>query len=203
MRNCIFNSHCTEYICDASCPIFAETNYLLERNGITIQNKVFQASEAEVANYMPVIESENGLVTLVAKDTTYISDLVAYAAICKYWRGNRLHCSVYSLQYSQYLDMLKQSWAVKSAIEDLEYEKIWIKSSKILVISNLDYVNFGDFESQTLLNIIQSRKEIGKHTIIVSPPLQNLVKKPTSIFYSRLYDLLKASKQSVKEVSHK
>ena len=47
--------------------------------------------------------------------------------------------------------------------------RIWSESAKILVVSNTDYVSFTDFESQTLLNLIQQRQSEGLTTIIVRP----------------------------------
>lgn len=199
MYNCIFSAHCTEQICDKSCPILAETSYLLERNNIGMQSKVFAADKVEISKYMNLLESEDALSLLVCKDTVKSAELLTYCAICKNWRGNRLHCNVYNLKYSSYLESLKQSWSIKSEIDELEYIKIWIKSAKVLIISNLDFVNFGDFESQTLLNIIQSRNEYGKSTIVVSPPLRDLIKKPNSLFYVRLETVLHNAMKSSKE----
>ena len=59
-------------------------------------------------------------------------------------------------------------------------------SAKLLIISNLDYVNFGDFESQTLLTLLQDRERKDVTTILVSPPPNQLVGKPTSLFFKSL-----------------
>ena len=65
-----------------------------------------------------------------------------------------------------------------------------------MIISNFDYVKFGDFESQTLLNLIQSRQTDGNITILVSPPINSLVYGK-----SRFFDVLKNKmKDSVKVV---
>lgn len=199
MYNCIFSAHCTEQFCDKSCPILAETSYLLERNKISMQSKVFDADKTEIAKYVDLLNQEDTLSLLVCKDTVKSAELLTYCAICKHWRGNRLHCNVYNLKYSSYLETLKQSWSVKTESDELEYIKIWIRSAKVLIISNLDFVNFGDFESQTLLNIIQSRNEIGKSTIIVSPPVRDLIKKPNSLFFIKLETVLKNAMKSAKE----
>ena len=125
-----------------------------------------------------------------------MADLVTYCAICQNWQGSQLHCTVYNLRYSKYLDDTKASWSSSSVPSDLEYVKIWSESAKVLIISNIDYVNFGDFESQTLLNLIQSRATGDKLTIFVAPPLNMLVGKQ-SRFFEVFKQLLSSSKEVV------
>ena len=119
--------------------------------------------------------------------------IVTYCAICKNWQGSRLHCNVYNLKYSSYLDDLKQSWNSRQDGDELEYKKIWTNSAKVLVVSNFDYVNFGDFESQTLLNIIQYRQDKGLTTILVTPPISSLVSTKRSSFF----DLLRSNMSKI------
>lgn len=192
MHNCIFTAHCTELMCDRSCPKFVETTYLLERNGITFTSPVFSDMSVNTdelsefldnsgtfASYIVSSSGSNGLT-----DTIRAAEFLTYVAICKNYQGSRLHCTVYNLKYSKYLDELKKSWSMKSEPESLEYAKIWSESAKVLIISNIDYVNFGDFEAQTLLNLIQSRQSEDKTTIVVSPPVSTI--KGKSVFLSTL-----------------
>lgn len=185
MHNCIFTPHCIEPICDRSCPVLVETSYLLERNNIDIDSEVFRASDSEISKMVYVLDKFNGKSGgYVVPDTVKFSELLTYVAICKNWKGSKLHCTVYNLKFSKYLDELKQSWSLKSESESLEYMKIWSESSKVLIISNFDYVNFGDFESQTLLNLIQSRSLNKLTTILVSPEPRQLVSTKNSNFFS-------------------
>lgn len=179
MNNCIFTPHCTEYICDQSCPIYAETSYLLERNGIDIKNAVFNSVPKDIdiatsiLDKVSMMPDKYGVVT--CNNTIGVSNLITYCAICRNWQGNRLHCNVYNLKFSNYIESIKQSWSHKSPSEKLEYEQIWSNTAKVLIISNIDYVQFKDFEIQTLLNLIHTRMDNGLVTIIVSPKLKNLV----------------------------
>lgn len=180
MYNCIFTSHCLENFCDGSCPILAQTSYLLERNGITMKNPVFNSSEADIRKMKSVLdiaaEKTYGLVIDNSSiDTIKAADLLTYVAICENWKGSNLHCTVYNLKYSIYLDELRKSWSLKSEPENLEYIRIWSQSAKILIVSNFDYVNFNEFESQTLLNLIQTRASSGLTTILVSPEPRKLM----------------------------
>lgn len=180
MYNCIFTAHCLENFCDGSCPILAEISYLLERNGINMKNPVLNSSESDIKKMQKVLELANektfGLVVdTPSVDTIRTSDLLAYVAICQHWKGSNLHCTVYNLKYSIYLDELRKSWSMKSEPESLEYMRIWAQSAKILIVSNFDYVNFNEFESQTLLNLIQIRSSLGLTTILVSPEPRKLM----------------------------
>lgn len=198
MYNCIFTSHCTESFCDKSCPILVETSYLLERNGISMDNPVFRASESKIEEACKLLDSCSGSLGLyqTINNTVASSELLTYCAICRNWQGNRLHCNVYNLKYSKYLDDIKKSWNTKIESDQLEYIRIWSETAKILIISNLDYVNFGDFESQTLLNLIQQRQTNGLTTIFVSPPIHMLVSNKNSQFFG----LLKSKLQSAVKV---
>ena len=180
MYNCIFTSHCTEQTCDKSCPILAETSYLLERNNIQMNNPVFQASDENVAQALDALHRFKGntggvVVSSGALSTVQVADLITYCAICENWKGSGLHCTVYNLRYAKYLDEMKQSWGMKSELESFEYMKIWAESAKVLIVSNFDFVNFKDFEAQTLLNLIQLRSSSEYTTILVSPPTKALL----------------------------
>ena len=78
-------------------------------------------------------------------------------------------------KFLQYLEATKKSWSGRET-DSLEFQKIFIKTAKVLIISNIDFVTFKNFECQNLLEIMQSRSE--NHdltTIVVAPPLASLV----------------------------
>lgn len=189
MNKCMFSGHCIKAVCDKSCPAFVESSFLLEQNGINFNSPVFNTDPAVLAKYSKIIENAEGKVqTVIAKNTNAISEIVTYCGICKYWRGSRLHTAVYNLKLSQYLERVQNSWSNASNLDDLEYQKIWIEKAKLLVISNIDYVNFKDFQCQTLLTLLQSRDKQELGTIIVSPSTQSLV--GGGLFFNRLQEIL-------------
>jgi len=201
MRNCIFTAHCMEPFCDKSCPIFAEISYLLERNRLIDSDSVYDVPSSDIKEISNMLNMcEEGVCTFIVpqgKTSNYYSDLITYCAICKYWKGSQLHLNVYNLRYSTYLDSVKKSWSKKSESEDLEYLEIWMKSTKVLIVSNFDYVNFGDFESQQLLSLIQERQSEGLLTIFVSPNLNSLVSTKSSAFFRSLKRIFKESVMEV------
>lgn len=188
MNNCMFSGHCIKATCDQSCPALVESSFLLEQNGIGINSNVFHAEPTVISKYSKVVEgSEGKLQTVVAKNTNAAAELLTYCGICKYWKGSRLHTAVYNLKLSQHLDAVQNSWSNQSNLDDLEYQKIWISKAKLLVISNIDFVNFKDFQCQTLLSLLQSRDKPDMGTIVVSPN-QPLI--GSGLFYTRVKELL-------------
>lgn len=185
----MFSGHCIKEQCDQSCPTLTETTFLLEQNGIGLNSNVFHAEPATISKYLKLIENtDRTLYTVIAKNTNAVAELITYCGICKYWRGSRLSTVVYNLKLSQYLDNIQNSWSASGNKDDLEYQKIWISKAKLLVISNIDFVNFKDFQCQTLLSLLQSRDKPELNTIIVSPTTQSLV--GSGLFFSRLQETL-------------
>lgn len=190
MNNCMFSGHCIKEQCDQSCPSLAESSFLLEQNSISINSSVFHTDVALLNKYSKVIDNSETktLQTVIAKNTNAIAELLAYCGICKYYRGSRLHTTVYTLKLSQYLEKIQGSWTGSSNLDDLDFQKIWVDKAKLLIISNIDYVNFKDFQCQTLLNLLQTRDKPGFSTIIVSPQTQSLV--GSGLFFNRLQEIL-------------
>ena len=189
MNNCMFSGHCIKATCDQSCPALVESSFLLEQNGIGLNSNVFHADPKLLAKYNRFVESSEGkLQTVIANNTNAAAELITYCGICKYWRGSRLHTSVYNLKLSQHLDGVQNSWSNASNSDELEYQKIWISKAKLLIISNIDFVNFKDFQCQTLLSLLQSRDKADRGTIVVSPQVHSLV--GSGLFFNKLKDIL-------------
>lgn len=189
MNKCIFSGHCIRSVCDQSCPAFIESGYLLERNGISINSNVFRADPKLLSKYNKIVENSQGkLQTVIAKNTNEIAELVTYCGICKYWKGSKCGVPIYNLKFSQYIEGLQSSWSSSANSDDLEYQKIWVSKAKLLVISNIDFVNFKDFQCQQLLTLLQSRDKPEFGTIIVSPQTQYLV--GSGLFFNRLQETL-------------
>ncbi len=189
MNNCMFTGHCIKATCDQSCPALAEASFLLEQNGISINSRVFHTEPVLLTKYNRIVaDSEGKIQTVIAKDTNAVAELITYCGICKYWKGSRLHTSVYNLKLSQHLEDIQGSWKNSSNLDDLEYQKIWVSKAKLLIISNIDFVNFKDFQCQTLLQLLQSRDKPELGTIIVSPQIQSIV--GSGLFFNRLQETL-------------
>lgn len=197
MHDCIFSGHCIKAVCDQSCPDYITANWLLEKNNLNMNSRVFNTNTNLLNKYSNLLDSSEGkLITVISNDTNTTADMLAYAGICKHWKNSRLHTVVYNLKLSQYLDNLSSSWNTKASSDDLDYQKIWGSGAKVLIISNIDYVNFKEFQCQTLLTLLQSRDKPEFTTVIVSPPLTALV--GSGQFFGRLHEVLNKTIVSVK-----
>ena len=196
MLGCPYNNSCIKPSCDLSCGDFSEFEHWANRCGLTITNPALTASESKIKEADQLIQSAKQDIDI---DSSYIhisvysgekaqlmADLTSYVAICKYCRNIGFYNGVYKLNFSQYLDEIKKSWNTRSN-EKLDDMKIWIASSKYLIICNLGLVRFGDFESQTLLSIFQERYDQEKYTtLILEKGKFSLPGKSDSLFYSKL-----------------
>lgn len=194
MYNCIFTGFCVNGECDKACPDYVESTYLLERNGISLKSNVFHADPKQIQKYFNIINNSDGrLTTVIANNTNEASELLTYCGICKYWKHSRLHMVVYNLRFSQYIDSIQKSWNTKGAAKESEYAEIWSEKAKLLIISNIDYVNFKEFQCTTLLSLIQNRDAKGLGTIIVSPQIKALAGDGN--FFSQMKNIMTNSIQ--------
>lgn len=195
MHDCIFTGYCVNGECDKACPDYVESTYLLEKNNINLKSNVFHADPRIIQKYQNVVNLslDKKLITIVANNTNEASELLTYCGICKHWKHSRLHMVVYNLRFSQYLDNIQKSWNTKNVTDNAEYTKIWAESAKLLVISNIDYVNFKEFQCQTLLSLIQNRDANGLSTIIVTPQITSLA--GDGLFFGQLKNMMTNSIQ--------
>ena len=196
MIGCPYNNSCIKPTCDLSCSEFSEFEHWSNRCGLTMANPAISAQFEKISEVDKLIQSAKNDVD---SDSSYIhigvysgekaqlvADLTSYVVICKYCRNIGFYNGVYKLNFSQYLEEIKKSWNTR-VNEKLDDMKIWIKSSRYLIISNLGLVRFGDFESQTLLSIFQERYDREKYTILVLEKGKfSLPGKSDSLFYSKL-----------------
>jgi DNA replication protein DnaC len=86
----------------------------------------------------------------------------------------------------EYLNRTQQSWG-NGNDEELEYINIFIQKAKVLIISNIDFIQFKDYQAQLLLNIINNRNIYRQSTITVVPKLNSLVGSGT--FFTRMKEI--------------
>jgi len=203
MNNCIFAANCIDReSCDGSCPVLAQNSYLLERNEISVTNSaVFRMDEHEVQKYSAYVESrQHDLAHPIntystTSSTSSVADKITYCAVCQMWKGSGLHCVVYNLKFNQYLETVQKSWSYGADTSESDYIKIWATNAQFLVISGLDYVNFKDFPSQTLLSLLQERDKPQLTTVLVTPALSGLVGEGP--FFAKLTQLLSKNNRAV------
>lgn len=174
VQDCVFDAYCTKPLCDRSCPQWAQMDYLMMRNGLTSNSRPFKMKMDSLQKYVDLYEaSVCSTVSIESSDPVRCAEVLSYVAVCNSWNGCAMRVRAYHLLFSQYIQELQSSWNGKKT-EDLEYKTIWSKSSNVLVVSDLDYVNFKDFQSQVLLQLMQDREREGKTTLVVTPNIGSL-----------------------------
>lgn len=173
-RQCIFGSFCSRYYCDMSCVKNTISQILLEKSDIKLTNNVYKISQWPKMKSWKFLNDYMGKISVIeSKDTVSSADTFVYSAICNMCEGHGTAVTVYHLKYSQYIQKLKNSWntGVDSYLREIQAH---ISSAKYLVISSLDYVYYNDFESQTLLNILQDRTNPELSTVLIVSNVSNL-----------------------------
>ena len=185
--NCPFKQYCQRPLCRNTCPDFTEIDYLLERNFLLGNKNIYSFSDKMLQNASECLTAaEKCYKVVTTTDTSEVASCLTYAAICNYYKGNTYHCSVYHLNFADYVNDIQRSWT-DGMTDELEYTNIFIEKCKVLIISNLDFIQFKDFQAQTLLNMAHSRKLHGQSTIIVSPKLNSLF--GSGAFFTRLKEV--------------
>lgn len=185
--DCVFDSYCCAEICDRSCPKWAQMNYLMMRNSLTSSSRPFQMKKSSLAKYVDLYERGKGRTSAVqCKDAISVSEALAYVCVCNNWKGSAMRVRCYHLVFSQYMESLQSSWNSSKPSETAQYADLWAKSCNDLVVSGLDYVNFKDYQSQLVLQLIQDRERQGKTTYVVIPSIGNLSGQ------GKMFDLLKS-----------
>ena len=196
MLGCPYNNTCIKPNCDLACSEFSEFEHWANRCDLNIANPALRVSQSKIleadkliqlAKLEAPLESNYIHISVYSGDKAQLmADLISYVAICKYCKNIGFYNGVYKLNFSQYLEEIKKSWNTRNN-DKLDDIRIWIRSSKYLVIYNMSLVRFGDFESQTLLSIFQERYDQAKYTIVVLEKGKfSLPGKSDSLFYSKL-----------------
>lgn len=184
---CPHKQYCMKSICNTVCPNYVEFDYLMERNNLLGDKKVFSFSDKMLSHALEcLVAASETYKVVITGDTSDMASCLTYASICQHYIGNAFHCSVYHLNFMEYINKLQQSWST-GIDEDLEYTNIFLERAKVVIISNLDFVQFKDFQSQTLLNIAHNRKLHRQSTLIVSPNLNSLI--GSGAFFARLKEV--------------
>lgn len=167
MHKCINGSDCTEVCCSEACNLWSETSYLMYRNNIRTDKPVDYDSRYKnhILKFIRACEKSDYVICRPNCTTAY-QQALTMMSIGMVWKSNAHRCSVYTLNFTEYLDSLKVSYGGISD-DNFGYKKIWSQSSEILIIHGLDYISYGLHEFTTLFQMIESRRAKGKLTFIL------------------------------------
>lgn len=183
-RDCIFAETCSKVRCDYTCGQDVMYNYIWKKSGIRkIEDRYDESQLIEDFNMLSKYAGD--LVCIETPDVIKKTSEYTYIYACKL-RG--VNANLVHISYSAYIQQIRDSWTY-GGTEELEHLQLRLRKWTVAIISGIDYCMFKDFEAQTLLNIIDTRRLAGLTTIILTRSLTNI--HGNSIFLSPLKEQLK------------
>lgn len=183
-RDCIFAETCNKVRCDYTCGQDVMYNYIWKKSGIRkIEDRYDESQLIEDFNMLSKYAGD--LVCIETPDVIKKTSEYTYIYACKL-RG--VNANLVHISYSAYIQQIRDSWTY-GGTEELEHLQLRLRKWTVAIISGIDYCMFKDFEAQTLLNIIDTRRLAGLTTIILTRSLTNI--HGNSIFLSPLKEQLK------------
>lgn len=203
-RMCPFSSQCERAFCDYSCGKNVLFDVMMKKSEIKPQDVGAISVKLRDKVRQDLAEFKGSTIYITAnRGSKMLGDIYAWLAACKLCPYYGSDVTVYHLKYSKYLEQLRQSWATKYEPEELIEARCFINTARVLVVSSLEYVQYKDFESQTLFSLLGERSYNREFTTIVIGPEINTWLGPhitRSQFANRLGIMLE---EAVKEYAGK
>lgn len=203
-RMCPFSSQCERAFCDYSCGKNVLFDVMMKKSQIKPQDVGAISVKLRDKVKQDLAKFKGSTIYIIAnRGNKMLGDIYAWLAACKLCPYYGSDVTVYHLKYSKYLEQLRQSWATKYEPEELIEARCFINTARVLVVSSLEYVQYKDFESQTLFSLLGERSYNREFTTIVVGPEINTWLGPhitRSQFANRLGIMLE---EAVKEYAGK
>lgn len=203
-RMCPFSSQCERAFCDYSCGKNVLFDVMMKKSEIKPQDVGAISVKLRDKVKQDLAKFKGSTIYITAnRGNKMLGDIYAWLAACKLCPYYGSDVTVYHLKYSKYLEQLRQSWATKYEPEELVEARCFINTARVLIVSSLEYVQYKDFESQTLFSLLGERSYNREFTTIVIGPEINTWLGPhitRSQFANRLGIMLE---KAVKEYAGK
>lgn len=203
-RMCPFSSQCERAFCDYSCGKNVLFDVMMKKSEIKPQDVGAISVKLRDKVKQDLTKFKGSTIYITAnRGNKMLGDIYAWLAACKLCPYYGSDVTVYHLKYSKYLEQLRQSWATKYEPEELIEARCFINTARVLIVSSLEYVQYKDFESQTLFSLLGERSYNRDFTTIVIGPEINTWLGPhitRSQFANRLGIMLE---EAVKEYAGK
>lgn len=203
-RMCPFSSQCERAFCDYSCGKNVLFDVMMKKSEIKPQDVGAISVKLRDKVKQDLAKFKGSTIYITANHgNKMLGDIYAWLAACKLCPYYGSDVTVYHLKYSKYLEQLRQSWATKYEPEELIEARCFINTARVLIVSSLEYVQYKDFESQTLFSLLGERSYNREFTTIVIGPEINTWLGPhitRSQFANRLGIMLE---EAVKEYAGK
>lgn len=192
-RYCPFAAACDSPRCDYSCNRTSTLEAMIRHSEIDPNRlgKVSPEAISMIESYMQKFSGRTGMV-LCNKDSKWLADLYSWVAICKLSRYYGSDIAVFHLNFNQYVQNIRSGNWGRGESERMSLMRYFIRTARVLVISGLEYIQWYDTESQTLLQVIGDRERNSNFsTVIVGRhPKDYMTPYTHRPFAARVYEVL-------------
>lgn len=210
-RKLFSKSNGNSFNCGQACPMWNLSETLMRKNRLMGKNIPALANRLIMTQCRKVLEQAvndpNHAVMCSGNNNNFneLADLITYCGICSLWKNSVRSVPVYNLNFASYLDADRGSWNINpdNISNDLIFQRNMINGKSedssnynVLIISGIDYLNFKDFESSSLLKILGTRSSLQLPTVVVGPEPSLII--GTGQLFSKLTGVLQEHKVTIR-----
>lgn len=176
-HQCMYCNICTEYECNFTCIKGVTSQYYVDASNFPLYSSEFMNfyTDEDLVRFGNIIKDHRrGYGVVVSKGRKYLSDAFFYAAMVIENYHSLYWPEAFMLNYRKYTDSYKRSWTTGEEPDSLQETRYNAEHCCTLIITGLDTMIFGDFESQTLLALLEDRNKAKQSTIIVMSDVDNI-----------------------------
>lgn len=176
-HQCMYSNVCTEYECNLTCIKGVTSEYYVNASNFPLYSSEFMNyyNDEDFVKFGNIIKDHRrGYGVVVSKGRKYLSDAFFYAAMVIENYHSLYWPEAFMLNYRKYTDAYKRSWTTGEEPDSLQEARYNAEHCCTLIITGLDTMIFGDFESQTLLALLEDRNKAKQSTILVMSDVDNI-----------------------------
>ena len=195
-HQCMYCNICTEYECNFTCIKGVTSEYYVDASNFPLYSSEFMNfyTDEDFVKFGKIIKDHRrGYGVVVSKGRKYLSDAFFYAAMVIENYHSLYWPEAFMLNYRKYTDSYRRSWTTGEEPDSLQEARYNAEHCCTLIITGLDTMIFGDFESQTLLALLEDRDKAKQSTILVMSDVDNINtnSRSTTTFVRSLRDELR------------
>lgn len=176
-HQCMYSNVCTEYECNRTCIKGVTSEYYVNASNFSLYSSEFMNyyNDEDFVKFGNIIKDHRrGYGVVVSKGRKYLSDAFFYTAMIIENYHSLYWPEAFMLNYRKYTDAYKRSWTTGEEPDSLQEARYNAEHCCTLIITGLDTMIFGDFESQTLLALLEDRNKAKQSTILVMSDVDNI-----------------------------
>lgn len=176
-HQCMYCNICTEYECNFTCIKGVTSQYYVDASNFPLYSSEFMNfyTDEDFVRFGKIIKDHRrGYGVVVSKGRKYLSDAFFYAAMVIENYHSLYWPEAFMLNYRKYTDSYRRSWTTGEEPDSLQEARYNAEHCCTLIITGLDTMIFGDFESQTLLALLEDRNKAKQSTIIVMSDVDSI-----------------------------